>query len=212
MGGCSACNALTTTACTACKQGFFFSAGQCLTSCPDGTYSEENLRQCFTCSTSCLNCDGGTSFHCKSCTGIYYLTPANKCETTCPLPYFKYNNNCYQECPLGTFQDYTLYVCTGCPANCNECSNALSCLKCVDGQYLINGVCQASCPTTHYPSLTLGECMVCNPECLECFGPSSTSCKVCSDASKILLNGGCYSSCPKNTYSAICLSCHSTCL
>lgn len=54
--------------------------------------------------------------------------------------------------------------------------------------------------------------MICHTDCLQCFGASSSSCKVCSDANKILINGTCYSSCPNGTYSAMCLPCYETCL
>jgi hypothetical protein len=58
--------------------------------------------------------------------------------------------------------------CESCPNSCLTCSNATSCLTCIDQLFLLNGQCVEECPDGYY--LYNQQCLSCHRICNSCKG------------------------------------------
>jgi hypothetical protein len=99
----------------------FVSSGQCLSSCPIGTFFSSSV--CITCSTGCLNCTINT---CLGCQPNWYL----------------HNNVCYTDCKQIS-QQYDVVnnnSCVLCPTGCNTCSGTV-CSSCLSSYTLSSSQC-----------------------------------------------------------------------
>ena len=61
----------TATYCTSCSVGKGWLDNVCYTTCPGKFYL--NPPNCTSCNVACVNCNGGTSSNCISCTNNKYL-------------------------------------------------------------------------------------------------------------------------------------------
>ncbi|KAG2087851.1 growth factor receptor domain-containing protein [Suillus cothurnatus] len=69
--------------CTGCLPGFVLSQGQCVTSCPSGTFlSPQDNLTCTACSSSCTSC-AGSATTCLTCANNL-LASNGQCVNSCP--------------------------------------------------------------------------------------------------------------------------------
>ena len=156
--------------CTNCKTGtdWYLNpyTNRCTTTCPAGTYAEDDDQTCSFCDTYCKTCTNEKDF-CTSCyTGT--VLDANACGTTCSD---------------GTFANYETWVCEGCHAACSTCFGAglESCTSCKPSsgyfKHPVLEACVNPCPDGFYGEETTGNCTTCG-DCQTCDAP--TICLSCS--------------------------------
>ncbi|EAR96684.3 leishmanolysin family protein (macronuclear) [Tetrahymena thermophila SB210] len=182
--GCSSCTSYTN--CTGCKSNYIKSLTSCINS---------------SCTTPCATCKSATPTSCLSCAQNLYLQPSsNKCDSSCPLGYYKNSIDmtctaCLTGCKNCTdaktciqcdsSNGYRLYgsSCTICTKPCATCSsiNPSSCLSCENSLYLQNNQCVATCSKGYFngPNYT---CSPCLKGCDEC--SDGNSCKTCNSQYK----------------------------
>ncbi|CAD8179254.1 unnamed protein product [Paramecium octaurelia] len=145
--------------CVSCFIGYFLQNGDCVTTCNQGYYADQEFQICRECFTGCLECVGPRYSECVLCQPNYLLSD-NRCLPYCPYKHFYnfistkceycdsfiYGNSCVTECPL---QYYPINnVCYLCNNNCTSCQSGLylyqkTCLQnCITGTFNVNGVCQ----------------------------------------------------------------------
>ncbi|KAG2356532.1 insulin-like growth factor binding protein [Suillus spraguei] len=153
--------------CTGCLPGFVLSQGQCVTSCPSGTFlSPQDNLTCPACSSSCSSCAGSAT----TC-----LTCANNLLAS--------NGQCVSSCPSNTFNCAT---CSGASFNqCTSCNKALP--------VLTSGRCLATCSQNQYFDTTSSTCQSCDSSCASCSGAGLNNCLACSSSSQVLRGGACTS-------------------
>lgn len=86
-------------------------------------------------------------------------------------------------------------VCTGCPANCDECSDETTCTKCASGTVLSEGNCLASCPEGKGATAE-GNCVTCASNCTKC--SEEGKCDECAAAFYINVSNKTCSACSAN--------------
>lgn len=79
---CTQCTGPEATSCQTCSPGFFKqpSSTECITSCSQGYYKDNNTNSCSPCSEPCLTCTGASNASCLSCLPEYFLQGSS---TTC---------------------------------------------------------------------------------------------------------------------------------
>lgn len=173
---CRECSFENPAECKDCKSGILFK-GECINSCPDGTYYNSNDKECEDCEVNCLLCKSD-----KNC---------DKCKIGLVL----FEDNCLETCPNG-------YVkvgesCKKCDDNCKTCckSNQSKCKSCHDDLILYEDRCISNCPEGTFKTDEGIEtiCKPCGPNCIEC--NSFTECKVCS-GNQVVFEGKCIDDCP----------------
>jgi len=202
---CRTCSGTGANTCVACPETgtkYKTSDGQCVSTCPAGTYAfnrtdgsficvsvcDTNNRffidvaagYCRNCHSSCLTCSGPGNLQCSTCdqTGILvYWTEDGQCSSSCPASQFTYTLNnaklCYFSCPTPSFNFLT------------AASQAVCTLTCPSTGYFINS-------TTNY-------CSPCDSSCLTCVGPTPANCLTC-DQAYLTDTGLCVATCPGNMF------------
>ncbi|KAJ7154246.1 insulin-like growth factor binding protein [Mycena filopes] len=118
---CSSCDTSCATCsesgtCLTCPSTFYFDAGECVQTCPDGTTPTRDTDTCDACDSSCdTTCSGPTSGDCLTCAPPKHLSL----------------NQCVDTCPDGTFVDGS--ACSSCDSSCVTCSGPSACLTCSTG-------------------------------------------------------------------------------
>jgi hypothetical protein len=127
---CSQC-ATSPTQCTVCADSTKYAtpAGNCVNSCPDGTFLSTAERRCQSCPADCATC-----------------SLWGQC-VTCPpaFPVLDHTSGrCTGVCPASTFWQDASATCEACFANCTSCtgSQAGQCLSCAGGSILKGGACE----------------------------------------------------------------------
>ncbi len=111
---------------------------QCLSVCPDGTYSDAN-KICQNCLFPCANC-----------------TSNNTC-TSCAVNRWLYLTTCIDPCPDKFYKGTG--VCENCVGLCDLCLDATRCLSCKSNFYSnFSCVNETSCPTGTYGNTTTLTC------------------------------------------------------
>jgi hypothetical protein len=124
-----------TVRCLSCAEGYLYSNGSCVYTCPWGEYGNyvNSTSQCLSCSAACSNCYISSNT-CSSCNSGYLLV-----NTTCQL---------MLSCPSSYYVDTTLNRCLSCHYPCATCeqtpNNCTSCSKGV----LSGNTCLNACPAT----------------------------------------------------------------
>lgn len=114
--------------------------GECLTSCPDGSYSNQST--CYSCPPTCLTCkysQVNNSVRCSSCnSGLYMST--------------QLEGTCVNNCSLLEYGDIITRNCYNCIAPCLSCINAIRCLSCRPDYLLYQQQCLkiTRCPPLSY--------------------------------------------------------------
>ncbi|XP_042893586.1 furin-like protease 2, partial [Penaeus japonicus] len=191
LGGCSGPGP---DKCKACHH--YSLEGECVGSCPEGTYGSED-RECLGCDSSCALCSGPAQNQCVAChPSMLYVLHLGICVETCPEGYYPVNGTC-----------------VNCGGHCTECTGQGQCNRCSHNLLLSNGTCTTRCPDGYFETDN-NSCGTCYPQCLTCVGGSNADCASCRPNS-FLHRGKCVYRCPKGTYgdaaTQACLSCPSGC-
>ncbi|KAJ7676455.1 insulin-like growth factor binding protein [Mycena rosella] len=172
----SAVSTVNQLQCTGCVPGFFLSNGNCVESCPSGTFvsSQDNLT-CTACDSSCTTCTGSATF-CLSCASNQ-LAASGKCVATCPANTFSASGSCLT-----------------CHPDCASCSGASfnQCSSCPPSRpVLTNGRCLPTCSKTQFFDPTSSTCITCDASCSSCSGSGPSQCLACASADQVLRVGTC---------------------
>ena len=130
---------LNSSYCTGCDIGYYLYQGQCLTSCPPGTYLSNS--SCISCPSGCYSCN--SSANCTSCDSALSLldiSSLGSCVSTCPSGY-------YSALLISSiFLNTNYYECLPCSSPCVTCSvDSTSCTSCVAGYSLSGTNCLTTC-------------------------------------------------------------------
>ncbi|EIW85609.1 growth factor receptor domain-containing protein [Coniophora puteana RWD-64-598 SS2] len=172
----SAASTINQAQCTGCLPGYVLSQGQCVESCPSGTFlSPTDNLTCTACSSSCGTCAGSASF-CLTCTNNQIAA----------------NGTCVNTCPSNTFS--ASGRCIACHPDCATCAGGsfdqcTSCAKTLP--VLTSGRCLATCSQNQYLDGTSAACEACDSSCASCSGPGPNACLACSSSSNVLRGGAC---------------------
>ncbi|KAL1681107.1 insulin-like growth factor binding protein [Schizophyllum commune] len=163
--------------CTGCIPGHFLSDGQCVSSCPDGSFIDpKDNMTCTACDSSCGSC-AGSATTCLTCANNRLATADGKCVTSCPDNAFSSSGKCITCHP----------DCATCSGSAfNQCSSCPS-----DRPVLSNGRCLPTCSQSQYYDATTSSCQSCDSSCSSCSGPGSDECLACSSSSQVLREGSC---------------------
>ncbi|XP_076044014.1 furin-like protease 2 [Oratosquilla oratoria] len=191
LGGCSGTGP---DKCKSCKH--YNLEGECVSSCPDGTYSSET-GECLGCHSSCVGCTGPRHDQCVSCAPQHlYVLHLGLCVLTCTQGYYAVNTTCER-----------------CGNLCASCNGSDSCTKCDHHLLLYNGSCHTVCPHGTYESQE-NVCEPCHPECSSCVGGTNVHCATCPEQT-FMSQGRCAHQCPKGMYgeqnTRACVLCPSGC-
>ena len=165
--------------CTACIPGFFLSNGECVESCPDGTFVDSDLRTCRACDSTCRTCINSATF-CLSCPSNL-LAASGRCVANCPSSSFP--------SPSGNPSN-----CLTCHPDCTSCSGPSfnQCTACPPSRpVLLNGRCLPTCQKAQYFDTASSECRACDSSCSSCSGPGPNNCLACASSTNVLRNGQC---------------------
>ncbi|TFK72872.1 hypothetical protein BDN72DRAFT_869384 [Pluteus cervinus] len=166
----------TDVQCTGCLPGFVLSQGQCVESCPSGTFlSPQDNLTCQPCDSSCGTCVGSSTF-CLTCSNNQ-LASNGRCVTSCPSNTFSSSGSCLSCHPdCATCSGSGFNQCTSCPA---------------DRPILNNGRCLCTCSKTQFFDPVSSSCQTCDSSCSSCSGPGPSNCLACSSPSQVLRQGSC---------------------
>ncbi|KAI9462527.1 insulin-like growth factor binding protein [Russula earlei] len=165
--------------CTGCLPGFVLSNGQCVQSCPSGTFlSPKDNLTCTACSSQCGTCVGAADF-CLTCNGSQ-LASGGQCVSSCP-------SNANAIATAGT--------CTVCHPDCATCSGTSfnQCSSCPpERPVLSNGRCLPTCSQKEeFFDRASGSCQPCDSTCSSCSGAGPSNCLACSSSTSVLRGGSC---------------------
>lgn len=180
--------------CAGCLPGFVLSNGQCIESCPSGTFlnPQDNLTctgmylllqldsiliTFAACDSSCSSCAGSSTF-CLTCTNNQ-LASSGKCVSSCPSTTFSSSG-----------------ACVACHPDCATCSGTAfnQCSSCPsDRPVLTSGRCLPTCSQNQFFDKTSSSCQSCDSSCSSCSGAGPSNCLACSSSSQVLRGGSCVS-------------------
>ena len=87
-------NCSDASSCYYCMVPYYLLGGSCLTSCPDGYYTQG--RECHPCNSTCSQCNL-TAQNCTNCKPAFYLFE-HKCIPSCPAGYFSLPTQQCEQC------------------------------------------------------------------------------------------------------------------
>ena len=132
--------------CLTCANGQLAFSGQCVSSCPSGTFSSSGA--CIPCHPDCASCTGSSFNQCSACPPKLPVLTAGRCLPTCGQ---------------SEFFDLTSSTCQTCDSSCSSCSNAgpTHCLACSgSNEVLVAGSCvTANCTGSSSVIPELGVCL-----------------------------------------------------
>ncbi|XP_051278840.1 extracellular matrix protein FRAS1 isoform X2 [Dicentrarchus labrax] len=169
-------------------------AGQCLASCPPGSYQHDHAH-CRRCHESCSECRGPSQQECVSCSDPAALLKDGECVPDCDAGFYSQEGVCY-----------------ACDSSCASCfPDNPKCMSCLPGTALHHGKCISQCPVQHYLD-NYSRCRACHSSCASCWGPSVSQCTLCPGG-LLLHQGQCVEACGEGLYSQdnSCHNCHPSC-
>ncbi|KIK66073.1 hypothetical protein GYMLUDRAFT_957072 [Collybiopsis luxurians FD-317 M1] len=174
--------------CTGCLPGSFLSNGQCVESCPAGSFvSSQNNSTCQTCDSSCSTCAGSSTF-CLTCANGQLAA----------------NGKCVSSCPANTVASNSTKTCLNCHPDCVSCSGTAfnQCTSCPpDRPVLSQGRCLPVCNKLQF--FNGQTCQACDSSCSSCSGAGPSNCLACSSSSQVLQGGSCVSANCNGTSSVV---------
>ncbi|KAJ7063671.1 insulin-like growth factor binding protein [Mycena amicta] len=174
--------------CTGCIKGTVLSNGQCIESCPTGTFlSPKDNMTCTTCDPTCSTCSGSST----SC-------------LTCPNNQLASDGKCVSTCPSNTFSSSG--ACLSCHPDCATCTGGSfsQCASCPPNRPVLSGGrCLPTCSKTQFFDTTASSCQSCDSSCSSCSGSGPGSCLACSSVSQVLRGGTCVAATCNNSTSVI---------
>ena len=124
---CSTCHT-TATQCSSCAnpEEFATSTGECVSTCPTGTLSNDKLGRCVPCPADCATCSADGQ--CLTCSSIAPVLSRGRCSGVCPI---------------STYWEDSLSSCAPCAGNCTSCTGRRDdqCISCADGTIMKSGTC-----------------------------------------------------------------------
>uniref|UniRef100_A0A8P4K7M3 Fraser extracellular matrix complex subunit 1 n=1 Tax=Dicentrarchus labrax TaxID=13489 RepID=A0A8P4K7M3_DICLA len=165
-------------------------AGQCLASCPPGSYQHDHAHCCH---ESCSECRGPSQQECVSCSDPAALLKDGECVPDCDAGFYSQEGVCY-----------------ACDSSCASCfPDNPKCMSCLPGTALHHGKCISQCPVQHYLD---NYSRSCHSSCASCWGPSVSQCTLCPGG-LLLHQGQCVEACGEGLYSQdnSCHNCHPSC-
>ncbi|TEB23598.1 hypothetical protein FA13DRAFT_1797917 [Coprinellus micaceus] len=163
--------------CTECIPGAFLLGGECVDTCPDGTFLSPDFKSCQACDSSCKTCLGSATT-CLTCSNNQLATAGR----------------CVSSCPTATFRSSSGDQCTTCHPDCASCSGGEfnQCTACPAARpVLVNGRCLPTCTKTQYFDTSSQSCQACDTSCSSCAGPGPSNCLACSSSTRVLKQGTC---------------------
>ncbi|KAF7294566.1 Extracellular matrix protein FRAS1 [Mycena indigotica] len=174
--------------CTGCIKGSVLSNGQCIESCPSGSFlSPKDNMTCTTCDPSCSTCSGSST----SC-------------LTCPNNQVASNGKCVSTCPSNTFSSSG--ACLSCHPDCATCTGGSfsQCASCPPNRPVLSGGrCLPTCSKNQFFDTTSSSCQSCDASCSSCSGSGPGRCLACSSANQVLRGGTCVAASCNNSTSVI---------
>ena len=132
--------------CLTCANEQLASSGQCVSSCPSGTFSSSGA--CLQCHPDCSSCTGSSFNQCSACPSKRPVLASGRCLPTCGQ---------------SEFFDLTSSACQDCDSSCSSCSGSgpNHCLACSSStQVLLAGSCvPANCTGSSDVIPNLGVCL-----------------------------------------------------
>lgn len=178
----------TNVICSTCKYGYYFNEADstCNLDCDPYYYKNAWNHSCDACNILCGECTSGSASSCTTC-------PSNK--------YFLANISggyCLDSCPT-EYYVRTGFNCLDCYTTCKTCNgvSSSSCLTCVSGLFLSDGMCRYVCPGGSFPNPVTGTCDLCDNRCTFCFDSTVNNCTACANG-LVLNNFTCTTSCSGN--------------
>ncbi|CAI5786880.1 convertase subtilisin kexin type 5 isoform X2 [Podarcis lilfordi] len=164
---CETCFGSHSDQCNTCKPGYYINeeSRNCVTSCPDGFYLDNNKIVCRKCSENCKTC---TEF--QTCT---------ECRHGLSLQ----GSRCVIRCETGKY--YNGRDCEPCHHSCAACAGpgADACINCTEEYLMENGRCVLACNNGYYFDHSLENgyktCKRCDASCFGCSGPGEKNCTSC---------------------------------
>ncbi|KAJ7651463.1 insulin-like growth factor binding protein [Mycena polygramma] len=174
--------------CTGCIKGTVLSGGQCIDTCPTGTFlSPKDNVTCTACDSSCSTCSGS----------------ATTC-LTCPTGQLALNGKCVSTCPSNTFS--ASGACVACHPDCTTCtgSSFTQCASCPSSRpVLSSGRCLPTCSKAQFFDTSSSACEACDASCSSCSGSGPSNCLACTSASQVLRGGACTTATCNNSTSVV---------
>uniref|UniRef100_A0AAV2MQD7 P/Homo B domain-containing protein n=1 Tax=Knipowitschia caucasica TaxID=637954 RepID=A0AAV2MQD7_KNICA len=184
---CESCSGPTADHCISCNSPHFLLNSSCLQQCPEGFFTDSEVRVCERCHWSCARCSGRHSLQCKRCREGFY-TQAGGCVPTCSPSHFG---------------NPVSMACERCDPSCDSCSGPGSshCLSCRENfLYLPLGQqCVQRCPDGYYKERKSKTCRRCHPTCKTCSDEGAIFCLSCYEGYKFF-GGICESNCLVGNY------------
>jgi len=211
------------------------------TSCPEGTFYNEEENICQECSYKCKFCDNRKE--CKVCYENFVLDPNKRCVSKCPegnkvndkkicepctIPYCSTCEGNPEKC-LSCKETKVLYdnqckdyceisyfkdngYCKPCSNNCIKCNSLFPCEQCNKDYYLKEGYCVDNCNYIGYVAVNRN-CDKCSNKCRNCSTPNI--CDVCEEG-YLIKNNICVSECgigyyPSRKFPSKCIKCPDGC-
>uniref|UniRef100_A0A8D3C3B0 Proprotein convertase subtilisin/kexin type 5b n=1 Tax=Scophthalmus maximus TaxID=52904 RepID=A0A8D3C3B0_SCOMX len=169
--------------CYWCEEGFYVSDGECVEHCKEGSFVDEESRECEPCHRACRTCGGPQYDDCDSCEDGFKLENGECLQgrktATCPEKHFR---NPKDECEQ-------------CHSSCKSCSAAgqEACRSCYSGTFLTaRQTCMSRCPPGTFANKTSGQCEDCSEGCVTC--QDTQQCHRCRSG-LYLQNGVCVVEC-----------------
>ncbi|KAJ6606202.1 growth factor receptor domain-containing protein [Mycena vulgaris] len=163
--------------CTGCLKGTVLSGGQCIDSCPTGTFlSPKDNVTCTACDPSCSTCTGSAT-SCLTCPSGQ-LAANGKCVATCPSNTFTASGAVPRMPPgLRDVQRARVRTVRELPADSGRSSPVGAASRRV-----------ARRSSSIRPS---GACQACDASCSSCAGAGPSNCLACAGAGQVLRGGAC---------------------
>jgi hypothetical protein len=229
----TSCLYMTINGCLQCSEPGLQYNGQCVPTCPDGTFKQDGV--CKACHASCSKCTSKDNGTCLSCTAPFVLDDGY-CKEACSLNkyvinglckqcnafclecsdeancnkcdaiHFVMNGQCVDECETGYYKTLNPNECKSCDKRCTKCSSQTLCDGCQDGYLLKDGICQQSCGMGFYAERIMKKCFKCIDNCKECI--DGDSCNTCLEG-YTMSDGKCITECPEGTIpiKGVCAKC-----
>ena len=214
---CQECFGPEGTSCTTCPPQYIHSEdGQCVIpqSCQEGEYFNSRSLECRPCHESCAECVGKGVKECTECYSGFELD-GDICSVV---------STSSKLCPAGKYFDKGSEICKPCSANCERCTDEVTCLSCDTEYYLWTErvgesqlevvTCVDVCPKGFHGDEASLLCQSCPSYCIEC--DSHDLCTLCTLDFAQPVNGQCPQPCHDSEYfdfeTSHCLPCLTDCL
>uniref|UniRef100_A0A6J0TBE0 Proprotein convertase subtilisin/kexin type 5 isoform X2 n=1 Tax=Pogona vitticeps TaxID=103695 RepID=A0A6J0TBE0_9SAUR len=196
---CKTCTGFKYNDCTSCRGILQLLHGKCMNpkrKQVNGKFWNATTNELQSCDPPCKTCEKA----------------ADAC-TSCPKERFLFAESCVHVCPRATFGNVRTRQCENCADDCEECTSANHCLRCLPDSdmplYLYRGKCLQECPTGFFAED--GICRMCSQPCSTCEG-NATRCLSCKHPF-LLEEGECKPTCSEGHFATdgVCEPCPERC-